>query len=460
MARVRGRNASLAHTPLAYVDTYGCQQNEADSEKLRGMLIEMGYSINSGAPGSDVIVVNTCAVRDHAEKRALGNIGALKHVKAARPGCVLAVCGCMPQRGAMADKLRASYSYVDLVFGVHALWRFPELLERALARRGRVFDAGGGDGAVAEGLPSARGGGVKAWLPIMYGCDNYCSYCVVPYVRGRERSREPGAVLAEARAIVGAGYKDITLLGQNVNSYGRALAPDTDFPELLRLVNGIDGDFIIRFMTSHPKDAGERLFRAMAQCEKVARHIHLPFQAGSGRVLKAMNRGYTKHDYLGLIDMARGYMPDIVITSDVIVGFPGETREDFNETVDVIKAVRFDALFTFIYSPREGTPAASMDDSVPRSEKQVWFDELLSVQNAISSERHSALVGAELRVLVDGRDGDGSQILTGRTNGGRLVRISGAQDGDIGRFVRVKITSGATWSLSGEKRSDQQSCRI
>jgi tRNA-2-methylthio-N6-dimethylallyladenosine synthase len=356
----------------------------------------------------------------------------------------------MPQRGAMADKLRESYSYIDLVFGVHALWRFPELLERALGRRGRVIDTGG-PGGIAEGLPSARDGAVKAWLPIMYGCDNYCAYCVVPHVRGRERSRVPEAVLDEARALVGAGYKDITLLGQNVNSYGRGLSPDADFPWLLRRVNEIDGDFVIRFMTSHPKDAGERLFRAMEQCEKAARHIHLPFQAGSDRILKAMNRGYTRRDYLELIDMARRHMPGIVITSDVIVGFPGETRTDFNDTLDIITTVRFDALFTFIYSPREGTPAASMDDRVPKREKQAWFDELLSAQNAISAQRHRALVGSELRVLADGLDSSGGGILTGRTNGGRLVRISGAQADDIGRFVRVKITSGATWSLAGEK---------
>jgi tRNA-2-methylthio-N6-dimethylallyladenosine synthase len=348
----------------------------------------------------------------------------------------------------MAGKLRRSYGYVDIVFGVHALRRFPELLERALSGGGRVF-AEDEDAAVAEGIPSVRGDPVRAWLPIMYGCNNFCAYCVVPYVRGRERSRAPDDVIDEARALAEAGYRDITLLGQNVNSYGRGVAPAIDFPELLRRVNGIRGDFIIRFMTSHPKDAGEPLFAAMSECRKAARHIHLPFQAGSDGVLRAMNRGYTSAEYIALVESARRHMPDIVITSDVIVGFPGETRADFDDTLRLVRAARFDALFTFIYSPREGTPAASMDDPVSRGEKQEWFDELLAVQNAISAEKHAAYVGRTLRALTDGRARDG--VINARTNGGRLVRVSGCDAGDAGRFIDVKITGGATWSLSGEK---------
>ncbi|MDR1589280.1 MAG: tRNA (N6-isopentenyl adenosine(37)-C2)-methylthiotransferase MiaB [Oscillospiraceae bacterium] len=460
-ARVREINGGRAAPALAYVETYGCQQNEADSEKLRGMLLDMGYRLTTDGGDADVIVVNTCAIRDHAEKRALGKIGALKRVKTARPECILAVCGCMPQRGAVSETLRRSYGYVDLVFGVHALWRFPELLESALRRSGRVFavDVDGDGAAIAEGIPSSRAGGVKAWLPIMYGCDNFCAYCVVPYVRGRERSREPGAVLSEARELAASGYRDITLLGQNVNSYGSG--GGIGFPELLRRVNGIEGEFIIRFMTSHPKDAGDGLFCAMAECEKAARHIHLPFQAGGDRVLRAMNRGYTGSGYLALVDAARRRMPDIVITSDVIVGFPGERREDFDRTLELVKTARFDALFTFIYSPREGTPAASMDDPVPGPEKQAWFGELLAVQNAISAEKHAAHVGGTMRVLVDGRDngggGDGRPVFTARTNGGRLVRVTGGGigGGDIGRFIDVKITGSTAWSLTGEKKELQ-----
>ncbi|MDR1217137.1 MAG: tRNA (N6-isopentenyl adenosine(37)-C2)-methylthiotransferase MiaB [Oscillospiraceae bacterium] len=453
MARVRSLIGAREGAPVsyAYVETFGCQQNESDSEKLRGMLLEMGYVMAARAENADVIVVNTCAVRGHAEQRALGNIGALKHVKNARPGCVLAVCGCMPQRAGMAEKLRRSYGYVDIVFGVHALRRFPELLERALVGRERVFaaDADREDGTIDEGLPSARDGTVKAWLPIMYGCDNFCAYCVVPYVRGRERSRSPEAVLDEARSLAGSGYRDITLLGQNVNSYGRGHGAGTDFPELLRRVNDVPGDFIIRFMTSHPKDAGDRLFEAMADSPKAARHIHLPFQAGGDRVLRAMNRGYTGAHYLALTDSARRYMPDVVMTSDVIVGFPGETRSDFEDTLRLVRTARFDALFTFIYSPREGTPAAAMDDPIPRAEKQAWFDELLAVQNAISAEKHAAFVGRAERVLIDGQEDGGA--MTGRTNGGRLVRVMGASAGDVGNFINVDITGSATWSLTGSK---------
>ncbi|MDR0839754.1 MAG: MiaB/RimO family radical SAM methylthiotransferase, partial [Oscillospiraceae bacterium] len=292
MARVKARASALS--PLARVHTFGCQQNEADSERIRGMLREMGYGVAASDEDADVIVINTCAVREHAEARVFGVIGALTHLKRAKPGLLLAVCGCMAQRPEIAERIRESHRHVDIVFGTHALWRFPELLETALTGGERVFSVEDSDGEIAEGLPALRARKYTAWLPVMYGCNNFCSYCIVPYVRGRERSRTPDAVLADARALIADGAKDVTLLGQNVNSYSHG------FPDLLRSLNGLDGDFLIRFMTSHPKDAGDALFRAMAESPKVARHLHLPFQSGSDRVLAAMNRRYTRAHYLEL----------------------------------------------------------------------------------------------------------------------------------------------------------------
>ena len=446
MAEAAELNAARGAPPLALVDTYGCQQNEADSEKLRGMLKKMGYEMTASEQEADVIVINTCAVREHAEQRVLGNVGALTHTKKAKPSQIICLCGCMMQEAGMAEKIKNSYRHVSLVFGPHELWRFPEFLLKLLRGGKRIFETSPSDGCVTEGLPSARDSSVKAWLPIMYGCNNFCSYCVVPYVRGRERSRRAEDVLREARALVEAGYKDITLLGQNVNSYGKDLPGEPDFSDLLAEINRIPGDFLIRFMTSHPKDAGEKLFSTMAKCEKCARHIHLPFQSGSNRVLSAMNRRYTRESYLELTDMARGYMPDLVLTSDVIVGFPGETEAEFEETLSLVERVRFDALFTFIFSPRRGTPAASMPDPVSREEKQRWFDRLIALQNAVSEEKHAAYVGSVHRVLIDGEDGE---YLTARTSGGRLVRVLGSR-ALYGSFQRVRVTGSNTWALYGE----------
>lgn len=436
-------------TPLAMVDTYGCQQNEADSEKLRGMLKEMGYGFTRSEKEADVIVINTCAVREHAEKRVFGNVGALTHTKRANPNQIIALCGCMVQQPAIAEKLRKSFRHVDLVFGPHALWRFPEFLNRIFTEKGRIFSIDDSDGEIVEGLPSSRDGSIKAWLSIMYGCNNFCSYCIVPYVRGRERSRSPEIIVEEARKLVADGYKDITLLGQNVNSYGKDLGVDVDFSDMLRKINDIDGDFLIRFMTSHPKDAGEKLFKTMAECDKVAKHIHLPFQAGNDRVLKVMNRRYTREEYLALVETARKYMPDIVITSDVIVGFPGETDEEFEDTLKLVEQVRFDALFTFIYSKRTGTPAATMPDDETKEDKQRRFDRLLSLQNSISEEKHRQYIGKTMRVLVDGKSEDSRYPLTSRTNGGRLVHLCG-DESRIGKFADVKITGCNTWALYGE----------
>lgn len=441
--------ASEGRQLLAMVDTYGCQQNEADSEKIRGYLAEMGYGFTQDEFEADVIVVNTCAVREHAEMRVLGNVGQLNHSKKQRPGQIIAVCGCMVQQEHMAQKIKRSYPVVDLVFGPHELWRFPELLQKTMTGKKRVFATERCDGLVAEGMPSKRDGTVKAWLSIMYGCNNFCTYCVVPYVRGRERSRRPEDIVAEARQLVEAGYKDITLLGQNVNSYGKDLGGGTDFADLIRMINDIPGDFLIRFMTSHPKDATEKLFRTMAECKKCARQLHLPVQSGSDRVLRAMNRGYTAQEYLDKVKLARSYMPELVITTDIIVGFPGETDEEFEDTVRLCDAVRYDAMFTFIYSKRVGTPAASMPDAATREDKQRRFDRLLDAANRVSAEKHAEYEGKTVRVLVDGKTGKPEYNLSSRTNGGRLVHLRGDPK-LIGQFIDVKITSSNTWALYGE----------
>ncbi len=448
-AQIRALNTRLDRLPAAYVDTYGCQQNEADSELLRGMLAEMGYEIADTDRDADVIVINTCAIREHAEQRVLGNVGALIHGKRRKPGQIICLCGCMAREEHVADKLRQSYRHVDLVFGPQVLWRFPELLYRVIARRGRVFETGDVPGAIAEGLPVRRSGRVKAWVSIMYGCNNFCTYCIVPYVRGRERSREPEAILAEIRQLAQEGYKDITLLGQNVNSYGKDLGGDVDFPGLLERAAAIPGDFLLRFMTSHPKDATEKLFDVMARCPKVAPVIHLPFQSGNSRVLSAMNRRYTREQYLEKVRALRARIPDVVLTSDVIVGFPGETTQEFEDTLSLIEEVRFDALFTFIYSPRRGTPAAQLPDPMPKEEKSANFDRLVAAQNRISLEKHRAYIGTVQRCLVDGLSDDPRNNLNARTPGGRLVHLSG-DPSLVGRFVDVKIADCSTWALFGE----------
>ena len=444
--RIRAYWAETGRTPRAYVDTYGCQQNEADSERIRGMLAACGYTLTDTEEGADCVVVNTCAVREHAETRVFGNVGALVHAKERHPGQKIFLCGCMMAEPSAAERIKRSYRHVDGIFSPHHLWRFPELLETALRTGKRVFATEDSPGSIAEGIPVARADTLKAWVSIMYGCNNFCSYCIVPYVRGRERSRRPEEILDEVRGLLAAGYRDITLLGQNVNSYGKDLGLGVDFSDLLASIAELPGDFWLRFMTSHPKDAGEKLFETMAGHDRIAGHLHLPFQSGSDRVLEAMNRRYTAESYRALILRARGLMPGLVLTSDVIVGFPGETEEDFEATLKLISELRFDALFTFIYSPRPGTPAAKLPDPTPKEEKSLRFERLCRMQNEISQELHAAYVGRTLRVLADGRE-DG--LLTARTEGGRLVRMAGP-DELIGRFVQARITGSTTWSLTGE----------
>ena len=447
--KILERNAARPAPPLAFVDTYGCQQNEADSERLRGYLREMGYQFTDREAEADVIVINTCAIREHAEMRVLGNVGALVHTKRAKPGQLICVCGCMAQEPHMARKIKESYRQVDLVFGPHALWKFPELLWQVYETHKRVFSVQDEHGTIAEGIPVVREKGVKAWVSIMYGCNNFCSYCIVPYVRGRERSRDPQAVLSEVRQLVEAGYKDITLLGQNVNSYGNDLDLGYHFPDLLADIDKIPGEYLIRFMSSHPKDATKRLFDVMAASSHVAKQLHLPFQSGNDRVLKEMNRRYTRQQYLDLVNYAKSVMPGLVLTSDVIIGFPGETEAEAMDTVSLVEEVGFDALFTFIYSPRPGTKAAEMPDPFPRSEKQKCFDKLLEVQNNMSAKLHAAYVGKTLRVLVDGESDDPDYPLAARTEGNRLVRLKGDK-ALMGQFIDVTITGSNTWALYGE----------
>lgn len=436
-------------SPKAYVHTYGCQGNVADSERIKGQLHEMGYVFTENREEADFVLFNTCAVREHAEDRVFGNVGALKPIKNGKKDMIIALCGCMMQQKHVWERIKRSYPFVNLVFGTFAIHRVPELLYKVLRGGKRVFETEETSGEIAEGLPVYRDRDFKMWLPIMYGCNNFCSYCVVPYVRGRERSRAPEAVIEEAKELISLGAKEITLLGQNVNSYGKNCSRGVNFPKLLKMINDLPGDFKIRFMTSHPKDCTKELLDTMAQCEKVARHLHLPFQAGNNRVLKEMNRGYTREEYLSLVEYGRKVMPDISLTSDIIVGFPGEAYEDFQDTLSLIKEVRFTSLFTFIFSPRKGTKAENMPDPVPYKEKSAWFTELLKVQEEIAAQRCKGMLGKTYEVLVEGFTKEEDGRLTGRTDGNINIDF----DGDaslIGTYVKVKVTNALNWILSGE----------
>ena len=435
--------------PLACVVTYGCQQNVADSEKIKGMLHEMGYGFTEERTKAQLILFNTCAVREHAEDRVFGNVGALKKYKHEHPGVVIACCGCMMQQQHIAEKIKKSFPFVDLVFGTHVIHQLPGLLYKTLTGQKRVFEIPDMDGVIAEGVPVLRDEEKRAWLPIMYGCNNFCTYCIVPYVRGRERSRDPQDILKEARELVQNGCKEITLLGQNVNSYGKNLEPKVTFAQLLRMINDIDGDFRIRFMTSHPKDCTRELLETMAQCDKVAKHLHLPFQSGNDRVLKAMNRNYTREKYLSLIRYAKELMGDALsITSDIIVGFPGETYEEFQDTLSLIEEVRFTSLFTFIYSPRNGTPAARMPDPVPAEEKGRWLRELLAVQEKISAENMKKYAGKTFKCFVYGKGKLGEHSLEARTDGNLIVEFDG-DESLIGSFKNITVTEPLTYVLTG-----------
>ena len=434
-----------------YVQTFGCQQNEADSERLAGMAEAMGYAHADCPEDADLILINTCAVREHAEERALSITGQFKHLKEKNPELVIGICGCMVSQETRKERIKHSYPYVSFLFGTSMLYRMPEILYRYLQEHKRQFFLDAGDpGNIAEGIPVRRVSDKQAWVSIMYGCNNFCTYCIVPYVRGRERSRDPERILDEIRGLIAEGYREFTLLGQNVNSYGRDLEEKIDFPDLLEQICALEGDFRVHFMTSHPKDASKKLIDVMAEHEKAAKHFHLPLQSGSDRVLSAMNRRYTIAQYLDILGYMRQRMPDITVTSDIIVGFPTETEEEFEETLDAIKAARCDQLFTFIYSPRTGTPAAQMEQ-LPDDVKGARMARLLAVQNEIMLEKNRACVGREYDILVEGVSRGDKTMYAGRTEGGKLVHFPADEALSLtGKTVRVKITKAETYNLWAE----------
>ena len=434
-------------SPKAFVHTYGCQGNVSDGERLEGMLEEMGYCLTDTLEEADLVLYNTCAIREHAEDRVFGNVGALKNMKLAKKEMKILICGCMMQQEHVAQRIKKSYPFVDIVFGTHVIHRLPEFLYRNLSTGKKVYELPESDGVIAEELPVHRDSNFKAWLPVMYGCNNFCSYCVVPYVRGRERSRDPEIIISEARELIKQGYKDITLLGQNVNSYGKYPDFGCNFATLLRRINEIEGDFTIRFMTSHPKDCTFELLDTMAECKKVAKHLHLPFQSGSNRVLDEMNRRYTREKYLELLEYAYSVMPDLSVTTDVIVGFPGETYEEFLETVSLVEKAKFTSMYTFIFSSREGTKASKMPDPISREEKGKWFKELLDVQEKIAAERTASMVGKTYRVLCESVSKGG--LIEGRTEGNIIIEFPASTD-VIGSFRNVSVTESITWILRGK----------
>lgn len=438
-----------------FITTYGCQMNVHDSEVLAGLLESMGYTKASSLEEADLILFNTCCVRGNAENRTYGNIGALKALKQSRPGLIIGVCGCMAQEPGEVEKIRKSYPHVDLVFGTHNLHQLPELIHKVQSSGSRVIEVWDTDGAIYEGLPIRRDESFKAWVTIMYGCNNFCSYCIVPYVRGRERSRKPEQILAEIEDLVQDGVLEITLLGQNVNSYGKDLAVEPageswNFARLLKEIAQKTGIQRIRFMTSHPKDLSDELIETIAAEPKICRHLHLPIQAGSSKILKAMNRRYTREGYLALAKKIKERIPDLALTTDIIVGFPGETADDFRETLEVVSEVRYDGAFTFIYSPRIGTPAAQMEDHVSEEEKKRHLTELIQVQNRISLEKNQAYIGSVTEVLVEGPSERNPEVWVGRNSQYKLIHFKPVATLKPGEIIRVRVDTVTTFTMEGE----------
>ncbi len=431
-----------------FVLTLGCQQNEADSERLLGMALKMGYEKTEVPDDASLIIVNTCAIREHAEKRALSLVGQYKHIKAKNPELIIVVCGCMVVQEHRVNDIKHRYPYVDILFGPSLIHKMPEHIYNRMSGSKRIFDPDDKIYTFAEGLPVCRESSFKAWVSIMYGCNNFCSYCIVPYVRGRERSRKREDVINEVRELVEKGYKDITLLGQNVNSYGVDSGFDYDFADLLSDIDKIEGDYIIHFMTSHPKNASKKLIDVMADSKHVARHFHLPMQSGSDSVLRAMNRRYDFEKYIGILDYIREKMPECTVSSDIIVGFPTETDKDFEDTLAALERARFDMIYSFQYSPRKGTPAAEMVQ-IEQSVKQERFDRMLALQNSISLENNKKTEGKTLRVLCEGESKNNTDTYFGRTEGGKIVFFEPCPE-NIGKFVDVNIERGDTFALYGK----------
>ncbi len=452
--KVKAWNDKAGADKYAYIQTFGCQQNVADSEKIAGMCVAMGYKMCDDPKYADIIVVNTCAIREHAEKRALSIIGQFKHLKAKKPSLIIAVCGCMVAQEHRRNDIKFRYPYVDFIFGASSLFRLPQLIVERIEKQKRLYCPEEQEYLVAEGLPIRRESDYKAWVSVMYGCNNFCTYCIVPYVRGRERSRRPDDIIAEVRALVESGCRDITLLGQNVNSYGKDAKGDDgevyDFADLLADIDKIEGDYYIRFMTSHPKDASKKLIDVIAQSKHIAHQFHLPMQSGSDEILRRMNRRYDTAKYMETVNYMREKIPDVTLTSDIIVGFPGETEEDFQGTLDMLSRVKFDMVYSFIYSPRNGTPAAAMENQVDDKIKSERFDRLLALQNEIAYEKNQPLKDKIIKVLCDGRSKNNENVFSGRSEGNKIVLFDG-DDSDTGKFVNIKVTRADTFALYGEK---------
>jgi tRNA-2-methylthio-N6-dimethylallyladenosine synthase len=429
--------------------TYGCQMNEHDSEKLLAMLDAMGYDTTEDSTEADLVIYNTCAVRENAELKVYGNLGHLKSQKEKNPDMKIVVCGCMMQQPHIVDEIKKKYRHVDLIFGTHNLYKFPELLIETMGRDKTLVDVWDVDGEVVEGLKSSRKFELKAYVNIMYGCNNFCTYCIVPYTRGRERSRTPEDIMDEIKTLVANGTKEITLLGQNVDSYGKTLDTKITFAELLRMVNDIEGIERVRFMTSHPKDISDEVIYAIRDCDKVCEFLHLPIQIGSTRLLKKMNRHYTKDYYLDIIEKARKEVPDIAFSTDLMIGFPGETDEDIEDTLDVLEKVRYDSAFTFIYSKRKGTPAAEMEDQIPEEVTHKRFQKVLDLVNKISGEINHSYKDKVVEVLVEGRSKNQEDKLSGRTRQNKLVNFEGGNEDLVGKLVNVRVTEARTFSLNG-----------
>lgn len=435
----------FSNQPLANVVTFGCAQNENDSEKIRGLLSQLGYAMTDSLENSDIVIYNTCAIRENAELKIFGNIGKLKALKAAKPDMIVAVCGCMVMQQHIVDKIKKSYPFVDIVFGVNNLEILPLLMYKRYTEGKKQILAPQEKTDIVENTPILRSGKSKASISIMFGCDNFCSYCIVPYVRGRERSRKPQAIYNEFKSLIEAGYKDITLLGQNVNSYGKNLEEEFDFSDLLQLLCTVPGEYVIHFMSSHPKDISRKLIDTIRDNLQISRQIHLPVQAGNDRVLKEMNRHYTISQYMDIINYAKEQIPGVSFSSDMIVGFPGETYEEYLDTEELVKNVRFTQLFTYIYSKRNGTKAADMTDNVSHKEKSQWLNRLIKIQQDIVFDHLNSFIGKEVRALVEEKHPDGSY--TARMSNTFVVKFTSETD-CLDRFVTLKITGKKGTSLT------------